>query len=158
MLKSSFWWQFSIKFENFIHVDILGTAHYLLGYGTGNIAYGATTFFQNIYTGQGLFWQKLKAVQGVVDGCIYQGKNDKLMTILLKPRFYATVVVSRSWWDPFRMLIWLHLGLSTIPGWFYKDPTQILEKFPSVSYHVWKLIHLWSRIDSTDRDKKCLRP
>ena len=25
------------------------------------------------------------------------GENDILMTILLKPRFYATVVVSRSW-------------------------------------------------------------
>ena len=32
-------------------------------------------------------------------------ENDILMPILLKPRFYATVVVSMSWGDPFRMLI-----------------------------------------------------
>ena len=31
--------------------------------------------------------------------------NDILMTILIKSRFYAAVVVSRTWSDPFRMLI-----------------------------------------------------
>ena len=54
-------------------------------FGAGNTAYGQQLFcegkhtgqqlfFQNIYMGQGLFGQKLEAVQGVADGCIYQGK------------------------------------------------------------------------------------
>ena len=119
----------------------LGTAHYLFGVcgwkysieGNNFLwrqAYRATTFFQNIYTGEtencsgGSWWLYLSAE-----------KNDILLTILLKLRFYATVVVSRCWWDPFRMLIWLHRGPLTIPVWFYKDPTQILEnssKYPII--------------------------
>ena len=138
------------------------------GYGTGNIAYRttiflwrqayrATTFFSTHMYGARTFLTETESCSGDSWWLYLSGKNDILMTILPKPRFYATVVVSRSWWDPFRMLIWLHLGPLTIPVWFYKDPTQILDKFPKVSYHVWKLIHLWSRIDSTDRAEKCLR-
>ena len=40
-------------------------------------------------------------------------------------------------WDPFRLLIWLHLDPLIIPVWFYKDSTQILEKFSQVSHYVW---------------------
>ena len=109
--------------------------------------YGARTFLTETESCSGGSWW-----------LYLSGKNDILMTILLKPRFYAIVIVSRSWWDSFRMLIWgLHSGPLTIPVWFYKDPTQILDKFPKVSYHVWKLIHLWSRTDSTDKAEKCLR-
>ena len=35
--------------------------------------------------------------------------------------------------DLLRLLIWLHLDPLIVPVWFYKDPTQILEKFPQVS-------------------------
>ena len=34
-------------------------------------------------------------------------------------------------------LIWLDLDPVIIPVWFYKDPTQTLEKFPQVSHYVW---------------------
>ena len=55
------------------------------GYGAENIAYGATIFCEGKHTGKQLFFktyiyearnflQKLKAVQRVLDGCIYQGK------------------------------------------------------------------------------------
>ena len=62
-------------------------------------------------------------------------------TILPKPTFHFTVVVSRCWWDPFRMLIWLHLDPSITLVWFYKDPTQILEnslKYP-IMFENWSI-------------------
>ena len=65
---------------------------------------GNNFFLKHIYEARN-FLRKLKAVQRVLDGCIYIRGNDILMTILLKSRFYVTVVVSRSWSDPFRMLI-----------------------------------------------------
>ena len=72
-----------------INYNLLGTAHYLWGGGGawgwkysiwGNnffvkASIQGSNIFQNIYTRQGLFGQKMKAVQGVVDGCIYQGKK-----------------------------------------------------------------------------------
>ena len=50
-------------------------------------------------------------------------------------------VISRCWWDHFRMLIWLHLGPLTISVSFYKDPTHIPEKFPSypIVFENWSI-------------------
>ena len=71
--------------------------------------------------------------QGVVGGCIYLGKwyfTGNLTQI--------SSYCDESWcsWDPFRLLIWLHLDPLIIPVWFYKDAIQFLEKFPQVSHHV----------------------
>ena len=88
---------------------ILGTAHYLLGVRGWKYSIRDNFFCEGKHTGQKLFsiyiygtktfLTETENDQGIVDSwrLYLPRKNDTLPTILLKPRFYATVVVSKCW-------------------------------------------------------------
>ena len=68
-----------------------------------------------------------KTAQGIVGGCIYLEKwyfTDNITQIS------SYCDESRCSWDPFRMLIWLHLDPLIIPVWFYGIPHKSWKNFP----------------------------